>query len=34
MSDLIAVTGATGGLGTLVINHLLRRTAATGSTGR
>jgi NAD(P)H dehydrogenase (quinone) len=28
MSDLIAVTGATGGLGTLVVNHLLRRTAA------
>lgn len=28
MSDLIAVTGATGGLGTLVIEHLLRRTPA------
>lgn len=28
MSDLIAVTGATGGLGTYVIDHLLRRTSA------
>ncbi|MFF5287905.1 SDR family oxidoreductase [Paractinoplanes globisporus] len=28
MSDLIAVTGATGGLGALVIDHLLRRTTA------
>src|SRR5262245_50322462 len=28
MSDLIAVTGATGGLGALVVDHLLRRTAA------
>lgn len=28
MSDLIAVTGATGGLGTLVIDQLLRRTPA------
>jgi NAD(P)H dehydrogenase (quinone) len=28
MSDVIAITGATGGLGTLVIDHLLRRTSA------
>jgi NAD(P)H dehydrogenase (quinone) len=28
VSDLIAVTGATGGLGTHVIDHLLRRTSA------
>ncbi len=28
MSDLIAVTGATGALGTLVIDHLLTRTSA------
>lgn len=28
MSNLVALTGATGGLGTLVVDHLLRRTSA------